>query len=83
MRARATRNVAGWAFASLADVAKGGDGAESALREIFVFGCGYAALCSLRVRGEFTSTTGSVPGSSAGRTPYQRSPRLQDGSVRS
>ena len=26
------------AFASLADVAKGGDGAKSALREIFVFG---------------------------------------------
>jgi hypothetical protein len=34
------------AFASLADVAKEGDGAQSALREIFVFGCGYAALCS-------------------------------------
>jgi hypothetical protein len=34
------------AFASLADVAKGGDGAKSALREIFVF----ALLLSLALQ---------------------------------
>jgi hypothetical protein len=41
----ATRSVAGWAFASLADVAKGGDGAKSALREILASLVAAMPLC--------------------------------------